>query len=107
MIHLNTISWAQIILIQAGVIFQIIALRAIFKGPSGYQGNLSMKQDAAESDQESEPVSKGAAMDRKLSRHKVNTQALAARIGRTSKVAFKQSFKFREQSPLAHHNIEH
>lgn len=54
MIHLTGIAWAQFILIEVGVLFQLVALCAVIKETSAYRRKARLNEVAVDEDQQSE-----------------------------------------------------
>ena len=102
MIHLNDLTWTQVILIEAGVMLQLGAFFALMRETNNHRGHLHSEAEAghaAEEGMESHPVDKDAETNTvPMPEEDLHPEIKAGQMMRTSKVAFKQSFKFREQA---------
>jgi len=105
MIHLSSLTMLQMVLIEIGLVLELIALRHLFMGPPDYQKQSSdhSREDHRhnlDEKHESEPAQ--AAPARRIGRGvNPSAQAKIKELCRTSSVKFVQTFKFRECDP--HH----
>jgi hypothetical protein len=104
MVYLADISWAQIILIELGALFQFIALCAFVRETSSYRHRKRAKEVEADPHAQESQLAEQAAMLRAIravpvtheTHHEPSHSDLrAADLMKTAKVKFKQSFKFR------------
>jgi hypothetical protein len=106
MLHLTDITWIQMLLIEVGVVLQVVAIYAYFKGIAYYrQAHHGDHEPELKEERERDFQTAGDAHSRqKLSARAEGQRApghnhefKAGRLTRTAKVGgFSQSFKFRE-----------
>ncbi len=102
MIHLNNITWAQLILIGLGALFQFIALCAFVRETTAYRARKrSLKTDEHVQEQglefggSDQPETEAEEMQEEVVEKDFHRPANVAEITRTEKVKFVQKFEFR------------
>jgi D-serine deaminase-like pyridoxal phosphate-dependent protein len=107
MIHLTAIAWAQFILIEVGVLFQLVAVCAVIKQTSAYRRMARLPQDEemADDGQVSEEMEcesmdqagtvQADSMPEERIVEEARAGAYARNVTQTTKVQFVQKFDFR------------
>ena len=103
MIHLSDMTLVQMLLIEVGVVLQVIAVAAYFKGTASHHRPVHHGHDATESEQFVRDFQTGGHSQSKRSvpgqggAPSHHHEFKAGRLTRTDKVGgFVQTFKFRE-----------
>ena len=103
MIHLADISWVQFILIEIGVVLQIVAISAFMRETSAYRRLMRFRKNEGDSHEqgpesrtsdEAEAAHTDSTSNETFEAH-THTEIKPTHLTRTSKVKFAQTFKFR------------
>jgi hypothetical protein len=105
MVHFADISWAQLILIEMGALFQFIAACAFVRETSAYRHRKSLREAADPEERSSSSLEEATLLQAIRAgpmapeKHHENPDAgaRAADLLKTAKVKFVQSFKFRPE----------
>lgn len=108
MIHLTAIAWAQFILIEVGVLFQLVALCAVIRQTSAYRrlARLPKDEEMADDGQGSEEMASESldqaetaqtdSMPEERFDEEAHPVVHACNVTQTAKIKFVQKFEFRE-----------